>query len=734
MSVDHQAPFGVSYPMDGASCPSVSLCVAGGGSGVIEFSKNPSGGARTWRGAVVDRASDQDGPGTINAVSCPSVSFCVAVDNHGHVLVSRDPTGGAKAWSVSASPAAAGLLAISCPSAHLCVAIDGGGELMRSRAPAGGKRTWRVGPTKPGLASVSCPSVSMCVAGGYEHAAAPFLVVSSKPAGDASAWRTVTLSALYRVGLGVPGAGLLVSCPTTTRCVAALGWFILSTSEPLGPASGWRASYQLAFSGDGFVGISCTTTEVCAAVSLQGAVVSSSDPAAGQSAWVKQSLPDVTQPGLVGNEMACGPRVCVAAASDQIITATAATDASVSWRAGLLPAGYNAFEQVVCPSASECLAIDDAGSVVSTRDATASRPVWRIAHIDPAPPAGTEITVGLRQLSCPSVNLCVVGDDAGRLISSTDPTGPSSAWHAGGLLNLDSDLAGLPPSDLYDITPLTDFPFRSLTCPSTRLCVALGASAVEVSSTPAAPSSWKAAKLPETELPIGAPFATSNGSLPSIACPTVSLCVGIDTNGYAISSTDPAGGSAWTAVPVDVPQPAETDQSTNQTYIACASASLCVSEDGEGQNGTIVSSTQPTTSHWNRFVPTSADAIPAVDLQCPNGRLCLGLPVEPDADIISSTNPLSTARTAWHTEQLLGLGNPIAGVSCASATLCTAYDQNGRIATSTNPTGGSTAWSGRKVFNSAAIGVDCATARRCVAADSSGQVSIGTLTAPPARR
>ena len=57
----------------------------------------------------------------------------------------------------------------------------------------------------------------------------------------------------------------------------------------------------------------------------------------------------------------------------------------------------------------------------------------------------------LRHLSCPSVSLCVAVDAVGNILTSTQPTGDSSAWTATAL-------------DRPRIT--------SIACPSTRLCLA----------------------------------------------------------------------------------------------------------------------------------------------------------------------------------------------------------------------------------------------------------------------
>jgi hypothetical protein len=62
------------------ACPSASACVAVGGSGGIEFTKDPTAAAWSWAFRHVD------GSKSITGISCPTATFCVAVDNYGDVM------------------------------------------------------------------------------------------------------------------------------------------------------------------------------------------------------------------------------------------------------------------------------------------------------------------------------------------------------------------------------------------------------------------------------------------------------------------------------------------------------------------------------------------------------------------------------------------------------------------------------------------------------------------------
>jgi hypothetical protein len=65
-------------------------------------------------------------------------------------------------------------------------------------------------------------------------------------------------------------------------------------------------------------------------------------------------------------------------------------------------------------------------------------------------------------------------------------------------------------------------------------------------------------------------------------------------------------------------------------------------------------------------------------------------------------------------------------VSCSSATSCVAVDGNGNVVTTTNPTGGASAWTTSDAAGSADMtAVACPSASLCVAVDYGGDVITG---------
>jgi hypothetical protein len=318
---------------------------------------------------------------------------------------------------------------------------------------------------------------------------------------------------------------------------------------------------------------------------------------------------------------------------------------------------------------------------------------------------------------------------------------------------------------------------NAVACPSTTLCVAVGAGApfghdvipnVIVSSDPTAGTgSWSPYNLPAAEDP-------ENTPLVSVSCPTTSFCAAVDWD-KIVTSTDPTGGaSAWTvtSAPVDW-----------LTSISCPSANLCVvGTDGDDQG--LLTSTDPTggTSAWtfssmygdyftsmscpsvnlcvalvSSGVWTSSDPAGGAstwtatvsdlgsptgdfsELSCPTTMFCAA--VDTHGNAVTSTNPVDPA--AWSAlenidppdSQLGGLVPQLLSISCPSATFCMAADDLGNVVYSTNPAGGAGDWTAsdlNSVLDSAEqahswlTALDCLSATSCIGLDQSGDEATST--------
>lgn len=208
---------------------------------------------------------------------------------------------------------------------------------------------------------------------------------------------------------------------------------------------------------------------------------------------------------------------------------------------------------------------------------------------------------------------------------------------------------------------------ESLSCPTTRLCVAGTATGLLVSTHPAAVDARRWVQVP---LP-----ATRTGSTPAIsgvACPSASLCVAV-AGAEIVTSRHPASTrSRWRVRSVRLPA------QDHLAGIACGSPSLCVAFAGTAspprccsapRGGRVFSSQDPSGGPraWKavvlRDVPTYASCLPT--------RCVLATD---DGDILAATRPTAGAR-AWSVSHELGAPGAVADIpviACASATDCIA--------------------------------------------------------------
>jgi hypothetical protein len=125
---------------------------------------------------------------------------------------------------------------------------------------------------------------------------------------------------------------------------------------------------------------------------------------------------------------------------------------------------------------------------------------------------------------------------------------------------------------------------------------------------------------------------------------------------------------------------------------------------------------------------TETDGIAINSVACPSATLCVAGDTE--GGVLTTSNP-SGGRSAW-TRVLVDrsssrLPNGIESMSCPSVSLCVAGDFAGNVLTSTDPTGGAASWSRAHVDGSfEVLGMSCPSASLCVAVDNYGNVLTST--------
>jgi hypothetical protein len=315
-----------------------------------------------------------------------------------------------------------------------------------------------------------------------------------------------------------------------------------------------------------------------------------------------------------------------------------------------------------------------------------SRPVWR-----------------LNSVSCPSTSLCVAVDEAGHVLTSTNPAGGAGAWSAP---------VSIDPGKALD----------QVSCPSMSLCVAVdddGSALVSTNPTGGA-AAWKVTKIdPNAEQPLG------GNSAAVVSCPTTSFCVVVDTYNDIITTNEPTGGaSAWTL------SGSSYRVITNWGVVACPSTSLCITTDGSFESGNyFYGSTEPAggfntwkiTGTDTNYSPGGAESGGAA---CPSTELCvMG---DNTGHVLTTTKPAEGPWTNTNLPTTTSLRG-ITGLSCASTSFCVAVDAGGEAITTTDPAGGENAWTPADVDGTNLMtAVSCPTTSFCVATDDNGKVIVSS--------
>lgn len=132
---------------------------------------------------------------------------------------------------------------------------------------------------------------------------------------------------------------------------------------------------------------------------------------------------------------------------------------------------------------------------------------------------------------------------------------------------------------------------------------------------------------------------------------------------------------------------------------------------------------------WSAAVPVDLQPAPPQGIalnrvSCATSSLCVA--ADSAGNVATSTDP-SGGTSAW-TLTPVDLPHDIRDVSCVAPSLCVAVDESGDILSSTNPTGGSAAWTAASVDagGRGINGVSCASPSLCVAVDNAGDILSST--------
>jgi hypothetical protein len=359
--------------------------------------------------------------------------------------------------------------------------------------------------------------------------------------------------------------------------------------------------------------------------------------------------------------------------------ASASVVGRLSWQHPVLVDPSAQLATIACPSTSLCVAADRSGNVITSTDPTGGTAAWHVSHVDRNEGCSPQ-QCSLNTVACPSTSFCAATDSAGYVFTFTDPMAmaETAEWSSAQI--------GAP----YSLT--------ALSCPSSLLCVAVGHSdAITSTSLASGADAWHATLIDTSPCPTGkACFSAGPGppesqerQLEAISCPSVSLCVAGDRDGHILVSSDPTGGiQAWNAAYVD----GETesgltglDPQTPIAEISCPSVSLCVAADGTGN---IVTSQNPTggAPTWtvSRATPriiAAPEPISLVSLDCPSASFCVGV----QNTLYEGHEPTEVALThdpldgkEW-TRGIIDRVGQLNAISCPTSSLCVAVDNKGNV-------------------------------------------------------
>jgi photosystem II stability/assembly factor-like uncharacterized protein len=430
----HAMPSGVDDDVYGLSCPDTSTCYTQEYSGVIDKTTN---GGSSWTqltnsdifaddfGTGIDCPDDntcyalgvglnepsvdvttngggswtrEELPSTgdipaYNGIDCTSDTNCTAVGVDGDIVSTVDGIN----WTKATSNTSEDLIGISCVDAGDCQAVGGSGMVDQL-----GQGSWTATDQSTDsnlLNGVSCVDRSDCVAVGQGS--------TTMTTTNGSTWTKV-------LGGGPYDRQLSMACPTQNECISVglNGDYAVTTDG----GTTWTAGHDSDVPGD-FDAVSCASASTCVAVASNTSeagdpqvFVSTNVGAIGGPTWTERGLGG----GLVdltGVSCQAGSMItCFASESNGRIAVGKDVTGSNTW--STLQTGVSgALNAIYCLSSTTCLAVGQAGTIISTNSTGAH---WTI-RTDPFSSGN------LNAVGCSSDGTtCFGAGDLGTLVWSDD--------------------------------------------------------------------------------------------------------------------------------------------------------------------------------------------------------------------------------------------------------------------------------------------------------------------------
>jgi hypothetical protein len=595
--------------------------------------------------------------------------------------------------------------------------------------------------TPASITRVSCPTASFCFGVGSQGT-----VVTATGTGPPK---------LVRNGVQNFASLQDVSCPTASLCFAIEDRSVLVTQNPRAANPTFRRVTLKA--GVGLLRtIDCPTASLCVARALNGDLLISTRPTGPASTWRPTALAGA---GRFLEAVGCAPggRLCVAslsgagpASGSELATSTTPTGPA-TWATAPAPSMYP-ITQISCPSTALCVGASY-GQVLSSAHPAAGGSTWTATSV--ADPMQAQL-LGIDCGSASPVSCIGTVSDGSVIVGSGEAAAP--VWTRSAVLDprrfgsgiscLRGDAANCvvstgqfggvarivaPPAPAAPTATVASAggltAISGLACPSASLCVGVDtAGAVLRTNRPTGPGSGWQRRVQPAVAGVAPPGQVVPIGLNSVSCPSVRFCAAVGDQDTLVTSTTPGAATLWnfTQLPFQIEEGSGDTVRDDLGHISCASSALCVST---GSSNQLFVSTRPAggPSAWKAFSLASFNYDTWTSVACPRTNFCIAGDNR-NGRLASSTAP---ARS-WRVQTLFRGGvnaAAITAVACAPSGLCLVGTRTGALYRSTNPGGGVRTYTRIKLSGRTIVGLACRSARLCVAIDGLGRAWSSTMPA-----
>jgi hypothetical protein len=545
------------------ACPSVTQCTA-----ITEenqaFTFDPADPDVSSPLLLESGASpDQLGP-RIFALACVSTTLCVADDVTGDVIT-FDPNS-------TAAPVVTPLSAVAwdsvvCPSATQCtVAGDGEEATFDPTSPAAATEA-AIAPSKRQLVGLACPSDVQCTV--------------LDELGDQLTFDPQTPPATVPTAYGVaPPSQDAIACASTTQCAVTTSDGKESTFDPATPTAKLHLTkIDKPHTGGGpgqtkgVTALSCPATTSCVAVDSGGRAIAFAPSRPGSPTPVRI---DAGSP-LLG--VSCpSAHQCSAIAPWVESTFDPLGGHGIS-HGTVVTKHFRQVSDVVCSTTTRCLAI------VSGRQAAFDPKQFKLPTQHQLASFRDAWVAGI---ACPAAGECVATDTDGYGVSYD----PLTATFIKRRIKVEKGEA-----------------LTGVACSSRSQCTAIDDDGMEITFQPLTGKRITATSI-DRSVGHDAPYGDSDDELDDISCPSVTICVAVDTRGDAVAFNPRSKHSV---------KPTIVDPGQILTSISCPTTHRCVAVDAAGH--ALAGGTEPST--WSATTVNDASALIAID--CPAANECVAV-------------------------------------------------------------------------------------------------------------